>query len=949
MGSVGSEKTVADKTMRGMPPCGFLVKGGKKGQLPIGIEKRPKGKKVTTIANVQGSAKSLLTALSSLLGVGGTTRQEASGTHWTIELQGDQQERVATALTQLGCLRGVQRDAPAKVKPTAEVNRTCGYDKFLRRKGAKGDPNLANYETLACLPCLPQAECFKWHGPWIYCRGNCVQADMDDVWEESLSSSAQCKGVVSEPPASKADLDVLLQRLGMLSEVGPAAKREVSFAGERVARQASSWRDEQSTRSHPASVGFLSLDQYRRSAVGPGARLVEGESEKSAPRRRRAASRPPSRPPGEDRGGAAERSRSCGPKLTQRSRVIEAPPLRTGVFTCGICQCTFSLAKTLKLHMNRTHPGETVPRACAVSKPVVAVQRRAPSRPSRERNESDPALDCHSPPSVMWKLGEAVSRGTVLRERRPPSRQRTQAIDDACSSDSACEQAILESLEKVGPPGIRHRVNTDYWPTGSTRDSQLMVSRGEEFVVTWEQPSEEEGDYSGYWAYGYLPRASHTLGYVPLANLTREDSEHREAEEEDAGAIPDAWFESFFMLELTSTQAEEFWAMFGNIGKRATKQAAWLQALEHVCGNMETASVENSRERVREPRLNAMGGDASPTEPKPSAQKSTLSSSTFAGINVKATPTQEARGGMAIDKASVQSKRAAPAVSDPGWEASQDSFPVGEGDNIQLRLRRGERFVPSWWQSPEEGGYWCYGHRKADPLSPGYVPISVLTPVGGSSSSRCARQPAQKAESPRRLVPSGSAPGILQETEFSLESKPSVEALSAWPAMPDASKAPESVRETLWQRRRRVAQPQAREVHSQRQPTASCPICGFEGDISTVTSHAATCSIDTALGEECELIAPRSKPSVSNKFRGPRARDTAEDDVRQWAEEQLVELAARFCHAPLDVSVALGSLVICTTAAEMSAEAAALIGDNRVVRNFAGKLWERRGRVMKAF
>ena len=59
----------------------------------------------------------------------------------------------------------------------------------------------------------------------------------------------------------------------------------------------------------------------------------------------------------------------------------------------------------------------------------------------------------------------------------------------------------------------------------------------------------------------------------------------------------------------------------------------------------------------------------------------------------------------------------------------------------------------------------------------------------------------------------------------------------------------------------------------------------LRADISTVTSHAATCSIDTALGEECELIAPRSKPSVSNKFRGPRARDTAEDDVRQWAEE----------------------------------------------------------------
>lgn len=170
-----------------LPPCGFLVSGGKKGNIPLSIEKRPKGKKVTVLSNVQGSAKSLLSALSSLLGVGGTLRQEASGQHWTIEVQGDQVERVGAALEQLGCLKGVKReqDKPKKKAETEVAARNCGYDKFLRR----GDIDRGSAAEAAAAASRSEimmlhSDCAKWHGPWAYCRGSCHRPDMSDVWDD---------------------------------------------------------------------------------------------------------------------------------------------------------------------------------------------------------------------------------------------------------------------------------------------------------------------------------------------------------------------------------------------------------------------------------------------------------------------------------------------------------------------------------------------------------------------------------------------------------------------------------------------------------------------------------------------------------------------------------------------------------------------------------------------
>jgi len=60
---------------QGVPACGFGVSATKKGELPLRIEKRARGKKVTLIPNVVGDASKLARALMGMLGVGGTARQ----------------------------------------------------------------------------------------------------------------------------------------------------------------------------------------------------------------------------------------------------------------------------------------------------------------------------------------------------------------------------------------------------------------------------------------------------------------------------------------------------------------------------------------------------------------------------------------------------------------------------------------------------------------------------------------------------------------------------------------------------------------------------------------------------------------------------------------------------------------------------------------------------------
>eukprot|EP00092_Neocalanus_flemingeri_P093544 GFUD01118897.1.p1 GENE.GFUD01118897.1~~GFUD01118897.1.p1 ORF type:complete len:183 (-),score=63.49 GFUD01118897.1:59-607(-) len=66
----------------------YTIGKTKKGSLPIRVENRNKGKKVTVIFNVSGNLKELLSELKHAAGSGGVVRED------TVEIQGDKSEFV---------------------------------------------------------------------------------------------------------------------------------------------------------------------------------------------------------------------------------------------------------------------------------------------------------------------------------------------------------------------------------------------------------------------------------------------------------------------------------------------------------------------------------------------------------------------------------------------------------------------------------------------------------------------------------------------------------------------------------------------------------------------------------------------------------------------------------------------------------------------------------------
>jgi len=54
------------------------------------------------------------------------------------------------------------------------------------------------------------------------------------------------------------------------------------------------------------------------------------------------------------------------------------------------------------------------------------------------------------------------------------------------------------------------------------------------------------------------------------------------------------------------------------------------------------------------------------------------------------------------------------------WEPDDDNVAT------RLRVRVGDRVAIEWWQPPDEGGFWAYGHHIAGSAGPGYFPLSCL-------------------------------------------------------------------------------------------------------------------------------------------------------------------------------------------------------------------------------
>jgi len=81
-----SEEKVSPAPVSSTSPCpasAYSVGKTKKGGLPVRVESRSKGKKVTVVFNVTGDLKLLLSELKQAAGSGGVVRED------TIEIQGD--------------------------------------------------------------------------------------------------------------------------------------------------------------------------------------------------------------------------------------------------------------------------------------------------------------------------------------------------------------------------------------------------------------------------------------------------------------------------------------------------------------------------------------------------------------------------------------------------------------------------------------------------------------------------------------------------------------------------------------------------------------------------------------------------------------------------------------------------------------------------------------------
>lgn len=226
-----------------LPSCGFSVVGSKKGELPLKTEKRAKGKRVTIISNVLGDAVKLVRTLQTMLGVGGTARQ-AQDQAWTVEVQGEQTSRVTQMLLDFNCLRGVNKDVMAALKPKEDSKETFAVQRTTISKYLAQTKN-DDGERLRQM----EAEFYNEH--YNLSVSAAAADDMSDVWEETLAGDSFAYFANAAPPAeSLPELNLAFKMLGMLAETGRAVR---DF-----------WAPETG----------MTISQFRKIALNPGARLI---------------------------------------------------------------------------------------------------------------------------------------------------------------------------------------------------------------------------------------------------------------------------------------------------------------------------------------------------------------------------------------------------------------------------------------------------------------------------------------------------------------------------------------------------------------------------------------------------------------------------------------------------------------------------------------------------
>eukprot|EP00931_Biecheleriopsis_adriatica_P032101 TRINITY_DN18760_c0_g1_i2.p1 TRINITY_DN18760_c0_g1~~TRINITY_DN18760_c0_g1_i2.p1 ORF type:complete len:319 (+),score=97.09 TRINITY_DN18760_c0_g1_i2:53-1009(+) len=239
-----------------VPSCGFVVNSTKKGELPLKVEKRAKGKKVTIIGNVSGDATKLARGLQSMLGVGGSVRQVEKDS-WAVEVQGEQVPRVTKALLDFQCLRGLSATALEAARSESESKRTevaverTAATKFLAqtKTGAAMSPEEERKKML-------EMEAEFYGRFWSTAQSS---GDIFDVFEDDRQQDAPVGNEDVKLPTDSVELNIALQALGLLAECGSAVRDFWQSSG-------------------------MTLQQFRKMALNPGARLIgDGPGRKVAP------------------------------------------------------------------------------------------------------------------------------------------------------------------------------------------------------------------------------------------------------------------------------------------------------------------------------------------------------------------------------------------------------------------------------------------------------------------------------------------------------------------------------------------------------------------------------------------------------------------------------------------------------------------------------------------
>lgn len=250
--------------------------------------------------------------------------------------------------------------------------------------------------------------------------------------------------------------------------------------------------------------------------------------------------------------------------------------------------------------------------------------------------------------------------------------------------------------------------------------------------------------------------------------------------------------------------------------------------------------------------------------------------------------------------------------------------PSGEGSDIQLRVSIGDRFIITWRQPKEEGGFWAYGYPEGQSEhQAGYLPLrnlgpssEALRPASNAAKSNPAKQDATNTRSDQT-----AAWGRTKESlEVAGNTAVSARTVGNWRS---SRRRQATATASMGQTADMGSQPKQLQVEQQAQ------LMPFERSAFEEPWETLPQPTKSGRGQCKKILVSSCSTEISS-------------DTQKWAEQKIGDLCRRFCVSKLDATVAVGALCICDTAAQTQSEAVFLIADNQLVKNFANELWKRR-------